>query len=205
MSPQAVIVAIVYILSFAASLTMTIIQKELSAWYLSGMFISILLITLLVYDTHCLTSLMPCDVWSWIRTSLYCIIPITYLIFWGYDIHKKDEKVKLEWDLIPSSKAVPSSSASAIPSSSASVSVSAIPSSSASASPSSSASASAIPSSSASASASAISSSSASAPPSLVSSASIDRIIQSNNVPLSVSVSVPMALSSAAVSMPMPL
>lgn len=117
MSAQSYILGIVYLLSFIAGIVLAIIRKEVTPWYLAWSFISFLLISLLIYDTHCLTSVYPCTVWSWIRTGLYVILPILSLIFWGYNIKHKDDEVKLEWDVAPDSMpaSVPPSVAPSVP------------------------------------------------------------------------------------------
>lgn len=47
--------------------------------YIISLIIMALLITLIVYDTNCLTA-GQCNTWSWIRTALYVILPIISLV-----------------------------------------------------------------------------------------------------------------------------
>lgn len=47
--------------------------------YIISLIIMALLITLIVYDTNCLTA-GQCNTWSWIRTALYIILPIISLV-----------------------------------------------------------------------------------------------------------------------------
>ena len=47
--------------------------------YIISLIIMALLITLIVYDTNCLTA-GQCNTWSWVRTALYIILPIISLV-----------------------------------------------------------------------------------------------------------------------------
>jgi hypothetical protein len=79
LSVQAWIIMSIYIISAIMSLVMMI--KMHIPIYITLLFVFIWLITipLLTYDTHCLTD-GPCGVWSWIRTVLYCITPVVVIL-----------------------------------------------------------------------------------------------------------------------------
>lgn len=97
MSPQALVLLVVYIIFFVVGLIMSIKAKTFGMNTVFGLFGSILFLCLTVYDTNCLTA-GNCGVWSWIRTILYVLIPLIALVimfvsfFKGKDITKKTEE-----------------------------------------------------------------------------------------------------------------
>jgi len=46
---------------------------------LGGLILMVLLFAVSIYDTECLAT-GPCSTWSWIRTVLWCIIPIFMIV-----------------------------------------------------------------------------------------------------------------------------
>ena len=79
LSPQAIILALVFSVLFVVNLVVTIWKKRFSPMTILSIFVSIMLYALIVYDTHCLTT-GTCNVWSWIRTVLYSILPILLVV-----------------------------------------------------------------------------------------------------------------------------
>lgn len=85
LSTQAYVLIVVYALCILIGMIMTIktaIQNKSAKGivaYIISLIITLLLITLIVYDTNCLTA-GQCNTWSWVRTSLYVILPIISLI-----------------------------------------------------------------------------------------------------------------------------
>lgn len=79
MSPQALVIAIVYALVILLSIIGMIQQKQLGVSAFFGLLLGIAFAWLIVYDTDCLTQ-GQCTVWSWIRTMLYVLFPVLMLI-----------------------------------------------------------------------------------------------------------------------------
>lgn len=79
---------IVYVLVILASIITSLAHRSFSSMTAVGMLLASIVICIMVYDTHCLTS-GNCGVWSWIRTGIYVIIPIIALIFWIGNIGDK--------------------------------------------------------------------------------------------------------------------
>ena len=86
LSSQALAITIVYSIMFLLSIGMLFYSNEgFSMSYGVSYFISIVIVVLMVYDTHCL-SVGRCDNWSWVRTTIYCIIPVLVIIMLAYAI-----------------------------------------------------------------------------------------------------------------------
>ena len=94
LSAQAYVIIGVYALCIIVGIIMTIVSaiKDKKSTesktgttavgviaYIISLIIMALLITLIVYDTNCLTA-GQCNTWSWIRTALYVILPIISLV-----------------------------------------------------------------------------------------------------------------------------
>lgn len=94
LSNQALTLTVIYSIVVIISIVFTIIgvssdkkdkTEKRSAVYLT--FINIIfyiiwisLLALIVYDTQCLTS-GECNIWSWVRTVIYAILPCLSIIF----------------------------------------------------------------------------------------------------------------------------
>ncbi len=79
LSPQAMTIAVVYVILTFVSTGIAITQDGFGVSVVLGFLFSSLFIALVVYDTLCLTQ-GDCGVWSWIRTALYLIVPTIALI-----------------------------------------------------------------------------------------------------------------------------
>jgi ABC-type dipeptide/oligopeptide/nickel transport system permease component len=94
LSAQAYVIIGVYALCIIVGIIMTIVsaikdRKSTDSQagttaigvisYIISLIIMVLLITLIVYDTNCLTA-GQCNTWSWVRTALYIILPIISLV-----------------------------------------------------------------------------------------------------------------------------
>lgn len=79
MSIQAWIILVIYSITAIMSIWMMISSKIGAIFIVPFLFIWLITIPLLTYDTHCLTD-GPCGVWSWIRTVLYCITPLIVIL-----------------------------------------------------------------------------------------------------------------------------
>lgn len=96
LSNQALTVSVVYSLVFIIYIILIVSQGEqFSLAYGVYFFLSLVVIVLTVYDTHCL-SYGRCDTWSWIRTTIYCFLPVLVLVMLLYLVvtgqyKKKDE------------------------------------------------------------------------------------------------------------------
>jgi hypothetical protein len=80
---------------------MSISQGTFSGWKVVGLFIWILNVAILLYDTECLLA-GNCYVWSWIRTVLYSIIPTIVIVLVVLSLGKKDDTNE---QAVPSKKA----------------------------------------------------------------------------------------------------
>lgn len=92
LSIQATILAIIYIivivLAVIAAIMDTVKQRKIGittpSWVIFmqviAFFMWLIFIALLIYDTDCLTS-GNCNIWSWIRTILYAILPVLGIVF----------------------------------------------------------------------------------------------------------------------------
>lgn len=80
MSIQAWLIAIVYSILILIAIIMAISAKTPFSVALVFSFIAfIIYAVLLTYDTACLTA-GQCNIWSWIRTAIYTIIPVILII-----------------------------------------------------------------------------------------------------------------------------
>lgn len=97
LSPQAITLAIVYVVVIIVSLSSSIWYKMFSPMTLVNLFISIMFFILILYDTNCLTK-GECYVWSWIRTILYGAISIISIVLtiWFMDVYTKIAKTAQE-------------------------------------------------------------------------------------------------------------
>lgn len=94
MSIQAWMVLGVYVLLLIISFITAIIQKTFNASFLIGFIFSIGFVALMTYDTACLTH-GSCDIWSWIRSVLWIIFPVIFMIYYFFSLgQKKTEEVK---------------------------------------------------------------------------------------------------------------
>lgn len=91
LSPQAMTIAVVYVLLAFVSTGIAITQEGFGVSVVLGFLFSSLLIALVVYDTLCLTQ-GDCGVWSWIRTALYLFIPTVALIISIFSLFKRKDK-----------------------------------------------------------------------------------------------------------------
>lgn len=76
---QALILLIVYVLCLIVALISSITYKQFNVYTGISLLFTLLFVILLTYDTNCLTA-GNCGTWSWIRTVLYVILPIIFLI-----------------------------------------------------------------------------------------------------------------------------
>ena len=75
LSGQAKVLAIVYLILTSLSVIAMVIKRTITVMSMIGTLIWLALASLIIYDTHCLTS-GKCNTWSIIRTVLYGIIPV---------------------------------------------------------------------------------------------------------------------------------
>jgi len=112
LSLPAIITAIVFAVLLIVSLVTNIRFKTFSPMTVVGLFVSILMFALIVYDTNCLTQ-GNCNVWSWVRTLLYIIGPTAIVVMMiislaknkapeqnnsmglGWYTHQEDDKFKI--------------------------------------------------------------------------------------------------------------
>lgn len=92
LSIQATILAIIYIIVIVMGIITAIIDTVKQrkngiitpSWVIFtqvvAFFFWLIFIALLIYDTDCLTT-GNCNVWSWIRTILYAILPVLGIVF----------------------------------------------------------------------------------------------------------------------------
>ncbi len=80
LSPQALTLAIIYIIVLFIGIFFTFWYKLFTPMYVLTTFVTIMFYVLILYDTNCLTK-GECFVWSWIRTILYAILPIIYIYY----------------------------------------------------------------------------------------------------------------------------
>jgi hypothetical protein len=89
-SYQAIIVLIVYFLVLLVSFIGTVKKVKFTFRVFVSLLVSLFIIVLLVYDTNCLTE-GTCNIWSWVRTIIYCIFPVIALIFLFIAFFSKEE------------------------------------------------------------------------------------------------------------------
>lgn len=79
LSPQAM--TVIVIMSITALLSSAVMFKYGVGfmYILSSLLTWAVFILLLTFDTNCLTK-GPCEVWSWIRTTLYIIMPVITIL-----------------------------------------------------------------------------------------------------------------------------
>ncbi len=95
MSIQAWMVLGVYVLLLIISFITAIVKKAFNASFLVGFIFSIGFVALMTYDTACLTH-GTCDVWSWIRSVLWIIFPVIFLIFYLFSLGQKSTTETVE-------------------------------------------------------------------------------------------------------------
>lgn len=88
MSTQAWVVAVVMGLCTLLSTIIMINGKTPATLTTVLTFISLFTVAIITYDTHCLTA-GYCDVWSWVRTILYCILPVIMIIILSTSLFSK--------------------------------------------------------------------------------------------------------------------
>ena len=81
MSPQAWTIVFVYILLSISTMAIAIKNKTFkpSGSSVFGCLCTLLAIGIMTFDTDCLTS-GSCEIWSWIRTILYIIVPVIAIL-----------------------------------------------------------------------------------------------------------------------------
>lgn len=83
LSTPALILLIVYILIIILSIITAILNKKFGGVTIISLILSMGFVALIVYDTECLIA-GGCTIWSWIRTVLYIIFPVLFLILLAY-------------------------------------------------------------------------------------------------------------------------
>lgn len=82
LSVQSIILIVVYALCILIGMIMfapIAFQAKIMDVFITTSIITLIYVALLIYDTNCLTA-GQCNVWSWIRTVLYLILPIIIII-----------------------------------------------------------------------------------------------------------------------------
>lgn len=74
LSKQAMVVAVVYVLSLLVGLVASISAKKFSFATVLSFLMGLGFAALVTYDTACLTA-GNCGTWSWVRTFLYVLFP----------------------------------------------------------------------------------------------------------------------------------
>jgi len=94
-SPQAI--TLTAVLGFLALISIVGVFADFSAGKLFAYILGLLFAAITIYDTQCLVG-GGCIVWSWIRTVLYCILPIVAIIafFMSFGKEKKEKQEKDE-------------------------------------------------------------------------------------------------------------
>lgn len=95
LTTQATVLAVILGLLAIGGLVTSIVQKQFGLDTILGLLITVPILALMVYDTHCLTR-GQCEVWSWIRTILYAILPTIAIIFTIVALVKKSKKTEEE-------------------------------------------------------------------------------------------------------------
>ena len=96
MSPQALVILIVYVIIFLISLGSSIYAKQFNILTFFGFLIYIGFIALITYDTNCLT-IGNCGIWSWVRTIFYIIFPVLTMIMLLVSLFKKKDDGKINY------------------------------------------------------------------------------------------------------------
>lgn len=91
MSPQSWVVAVVYGILLVVSMILLITKNAFNAFTTISFLFSIIQAAILVYDTNCLTT-GACGVWSWIRTALYCVVPVIIYIMFIFGKQEEEQK-----------------------------------------------------------------------------------------------------------------
>jgi len=78
LSPQAIILAVIHIAVLVIAIIYAV-KTHVASNLPVPVIVFVVLTALLVYDTNCLTQ-GTCGVWSWVRTILYCIGPVTLIL-----------------------------------------------------------------------------------------------------------------------------
>jgi hypothetical protein len=89
MSTQAWLVAIIYLICWVLIMLSATKGQKVTKGSIVMFALFLCYILLLVYDTDCLTA-GECSIWSWIRTVLYVIFPVLFLIFYLYMMSASD-------------------------------------------------------------------------------------------------------------------
>lgn len=79
LSSQAITLIVIYFLLTLVAMVSSVYHKTFSAGSIVGLILWLLIAAVFVYDTNCLTY-GSCDVWSWVRTILYGIIPLFVML-----------------------------------------------------------------------------------------------------------------------------
>jgi len=82
LSVQSIILTVVYGLCIIIGSIMLIplaFQAKMMDVFITASIMTLIYVGLLIYDTNCLTK-GQCNVWSWIRTILYLILPIIVIL-----------------------------------------------------------------------------------------------------------------------------
>ncbi len=79
LSKQAWTLAIVYIICLIVNIISLIVDGSFSVGIAIGLIVVIAHMALIVFDTACLT-VGSCNIWSWVRTVLFVILPVIITI-----------------------------------------------------------------------------------------------------------------------------
>lgn len=95
MSPQAIVIFSVFLILAILS-TIIMIKGKVDAYRIVISVLAWLASALLMaFDTNCLSA-GQCDVWSWIRTSLYIILPVILIILMAIALLSEDKEKRQE-------------------------------------------------------------------------------------------------------------
>ena len=100
MSIQALILAVLYIIIIVVALITSIAKHTFTISTFLNSIVSIGICALIVYDTNCLTS-GGCTPWSWIRTTLYALLPIVALLGFVYSLFQAKHPAPVMTPLSP--------------------------------------------------------------------------------------------------------
>lgn len=79
LTPQAILVLIVYVLSLTVGTVASFNAGKFDAKAAIALLTSVAFLMLIVYDTQCLT-MGSCSTWSWVRSIMYVLVPVIGLI-----------------------------------------------------------------------------------------------------------------------------
>lgn len=76
---QSLVLAVIFLVVALVTLITALVKGTFSASYVISLIVGVFLAALTLYDTDCLVK-GNCDVWSWIRTGFYGIVPLIIII-----------------------------------------------------------------------------------------------------------------------------